>query len=324
MAQSRNTATDCRPFESCWIYDKIGQVRQAPVALVIHPTYSPAMIGHAIDIAMRITSRFAPSPTGDLHLGHAYSAWLGRQASDIWYLRFEDIDASRCRPGYIDSAIEDLTWLGLRWDGEIRKQSDHFPDYADALAKLQERGLIYPCFCTRSEIAQAQSAPHGAAALYPGTCRHLTEATRQQRMADGQAYALRLDTARACLETGALKFFDDTEWVTAAPQRLGDIVLARKDTPSSYHLCVVHDDALQGITHVIRGEDLREATHIQVLLQGLLGYETPVYRHHRLLLGTDGRRLAKRDKAQTLRSLRLNGADPFAILCQFGNAHGFG
>lgn len=274
---------------------------------------------------MTIFSRFAPSPTGDLHLGHAYSAWMSRQLSDVWYLRFEDIDTSRCRPEFITSIQEDLTWLGLKWDGEVRRQSAHFPDYANALQKLQARGLIYPCFCTRREISLAQSAPHASDAIYPGICRHLSSNERQRRFQSGQSFALRLDTTLACAEVGILKFFDkDFGWVIAEPQRYGDVVLARKDTPSSYHLCVVHDDALQGITHVIRGEDLREATHIHVLLQKLLGYETPAYLHHKLLCGPDGKRLAKRDKAETLRSLKLKKVNPADILCQFGSAAGFG
>lgn len=272
-----------------------------------------------------IVSRFAPSPTGNLHLGHAYSAWLGRQLSDHWFLRFEDIDTTRCQPDFMASAMEDLAWLGLQWDGPVRQQSAHFPDYAKILTALQNQDLIYPCFCTRAEIMQAQSAPHAASTLYPGTCKHLPDAERARRTAAGQPYALRLDTTRACARVGDLRFFDDgLGWITAVPQRLGDVVLARKDTPSSYHLCVVHDDALQGITHVVRGEDLREATHIQVLLQKLLGYETPAYIHHKLLHGSDGKRLAKRDIAKTLQSLRQNGARPTDIFSQFGSRRGFG
>lgn len=274
---------------------------------------------------MSIISRFAPSPTGDLHLGHAYSAWLGRTLSDLWYLRFEDIDTTRCRPTFTTSILEDLTWLGLQWDGEIRQQSSHFSDYATVLATLREHDLLYPCFCTRQEIVQAQSAPHAPTPLYPGTCRELGDAERSRRIEAGQPYALRLDTVRACTNIKNLKFFETgSGWVMAEPRRLGDVVLARKETPSSYHLCVVHDDAVQGITHVIRGEDLRDTTHIQVLLQRLLGYETPVYIHHKLLYGPDGKRLAKRDKAETLGSLRLKGADPKGIIRQFGSAPGFG
>lgn len=274
---------------------------------------------------MTVISRFAPSPTGDLHLGHAYSAWLGRQLSNTWRLRFEDIDTSRCRHEFQASIKEDLMWLGLQWDGEVRQQSAHFKEYEAAVENLKERGLIYPCFCTRSEIMQAQSAPHVSAAIYPGICRGLSHQERQNRIQRGYSYALRLDTSLACKGINNLKFFDKAlGWVQAEPQRLGDVVLARKDTPSSYHLCVVHDDALQGISHVIRGEDLSEATHIHILLQKLFGYEPPIYLHHKLLHGPDGKRLAKRDKAETLKSWRLSGRDPAEILRQFGSGAGFG
>ena len=269
---------------------------------------------------MSIISRFAPSPTGYLHLGHAYSAWLGRRRAAQWFLRLEDIDTTRCKPDFADAIKEDLAWLGLRWEGEVRLQSAHFADYRAALDKLAGRGLLYPCFCSRAEIAKAQSAPHAPDGIYPGTCKHLSAAERSARIASGAPYALRLDTARACAEAGALRFFEEeTGWVEAQPRRLGDVVLARKDTPTSYHLCVVHDDALQAVTHVIRGEDLRAATHIQVLLQKLLGYGTPVYHHHRLLLGPDGQRLAKRDKAQTLRALRAQGLHPETLLRGFAS-----
>jgi glutamyl-Q tRNA(Asp) synthetase len=232
----------------------------------------------------------------------------------------EDIDTSRCRAEYAAAIVEDLHWLGITWEGEVRVQSQHFPDYAAALARLQARGLLYPCFCSRAEIAAAQSAPHGVEAPYPGTCRHLSPALAAERIAAGAPYALRLDAAKAIAETGPLRFHEDgIGWVQAQPARLGDVVLARKDTPASYHLCVVHDDALQGITLVVRGEDLREATHIQVLLQALLGYPTPAYLHHRLLLGPGGKRLAKRDKSQTLRELRAAGTKPADILRQFGD-----
>lgn len=274
---------------------------------------------------MSIISRFAPSPTGALHLGHAYSAWLGRQRAAQWYLRLEDIDTTRCKPAFATQILEDLTWLGLHWDGEIRVQSAHFADYAAVLGKLEAHGLIYPCFCTRAEITRAQSAPHGTDSIYPGTCRGLGHAERQQRRASGQPYALRLDVARACHETGPLRFYDELRgWTNAQPQRLGDVVLARKDTPNSYHLCVVHDDALQAITHVIRGEDLFDSTHIHVLLQKLMGYETPVYHHHKLLRGTDGQRLAKRHKSETLASLRQNGVLPAELWQKFGSATDFG
>jgi glutamyl-Q tRNA(Asp) synthetase len=267
---------------------------------------------------MSIVTRFAPSPTGYLHLGHAFSAWMAWKRADIFRLRLEDIDTTRCRPDYATAILEDLHWLGLDWDGEVRVQSQHFPDYAMALAKLQERGLLYPCFCTRAEIALAQSAPHGVEGIYPGTCRALPLEARAEKIASGAAYALRLDVAAARHCVGVLRFFEEnTGWVEAAPERLGDVVLARKDTPSSYHLCVVHDDALQGITHVIRGEDLREATHIHVLLQALLGLPTPIYAHHHLLTDASGKRLAKRDKAAALHEMRAAGTNPQAILQQF-------
>lgn len=267
---------------------------------------------------MTIISRFAPSPTGYLHLGHAYSAWTSRRRADVWRLRLEDIDATRCRPEYAAAIEEDLAWLGLRWDGEIRVQSAHFPEYAATLATLKDRGLLYPCFCSRADIARASAAPHGAEILYPGTCRHLSEAERREKIASGAPYALRLDTNAASAQAGALKFFEESHgWIAARPESLGDVVLARRDTPASYHLCVVHDDAVQEITHVIRGEDLREATHIHVLLQNLLGLPTPVYAHHRLLLGPGGKRLAKRDRSITLREMRAAGTTAASILQTF-------
>ncbi len=270
---------------------------------------------------MSIITRFAPSPTGFLHLGHAFSAWKARTLGDEFLLRLEDIDTTRCRREYAEAIFEDLRWLGLDWHGEMRVQSQHLPEYQAALGKLRERDLLYPCFCTRREIAQAQSAPHGAEAIYPGTCRQLSRAEHEARIAAGEPYALRLNMHLAAGQAGPLEFFEDGfGWVQATPERFGDAVLARKDTPTSYHLCVVHDDALQGITHVIRGEDLREATHIHVLLQALLGWPTPVYAHHRLLTDALGRRLAKRDNAASLRALRQSGIAPSAIIEKFRDA----
>ena len=270
---------------------------------------------------MSIISRFAPSPTGHLHLGHAYSAWMVFKRANIFHLRLEDIDTTRCRPEFAASIEEDLRWLGLDWADEIRVQSAHFPEYAASLAHLQQRGLLYPCFCSRADIARAITAPHGAEALYPGTCRHLPETERAKKIASGVPYALRLNTHTASAQAGPQKFFEEGfGWITAEPERLGDVVLARKDTPASYHLCVVHDDALQNITHIIRGEDLRESTHIHVLLQNLLGLLTPVYAHHRLLTGPDGKRLAKRDHAATLREMRAAGTTAQTILQRFQSA----
>ena len=267
---------------------------------------------------MAIITRFAPSPTGFLHLGHAYSAWMNQQRGGLFHLRLEDIDSTRCRAEYAAAICEDLRWLGLHWHGEVRVQSAHLAEYQAALAGLQARGLLYPCFCSRREIAQAQSAPHGTATIYPGTCRHLPPHERARRIATGAAYALRLDISAALAITGALKFHEEhTGWVTAQPETSGDIILARKDIPTSYHLCVVHDDAAQGVTHVIRGRDLRPATHVQVLLQSLLFLPTPSYAHHALLYDTAGRRLAKRDGAPSLRALRQSGIEPHSILERF-------
>jgi glutamyl-Q tRNA(Asp) synthetase len=257
-------------------------------------------------------TRFAPSPTGLLHLGHAFSAWIAfsraRAAGGAFLLRLEDIDQTRCKPAFAAAIIEDLTWLGLRWDGEIRLQSAHLPDYQAALDSLAARGLLYPCFCSRAEILRAQAAPHGASPVYPGTCRHLPEAERRARIAAGAPYALRLNITQATANRENLRFFEESQgWIAAEPARLGDVILARRDVPTSYHLCVVHDDALQAVTLVTRGQDLFDSTHIHVLLQRLLGLPTPVYAHHRLLTDSAGKRLAKRDFAATLRSMREAG-----------------
>ncbi len=268
---------------------------------------------------MSITSRFAPSPTGFLHLGHAYSAWAAWARADRFWLRLEDIDTTRCRPEFSAAILEDLAWLGLDWQPEVRVQSRHFVDYGAALERLAQRGLLYPCFCSRAEIVRAQAAPHGADPAYPGTCRHLSADERSAKIATGAPYALRLDMGQALRHAGpARQFFEEGHgWTKAAPEAFGDVILARRDTPTSYHLCVVHDDALQGVTHVIRGEDLRAVTHIHVLLQALLDLPTPSYAHHRLLTNSAGKRLAKRDQAATLRALRAAGMDPRHILRQF-------
>lgn len=272
---------------------------------------------------MSIVTRFAPSPTGYLHLGHAFSAWNAWSRADSFRLRFEDIDGSRCRPEFASAIIEDLAWLGLEWDGAPLIQSQRIPAYQAALNELQDRGLLYPCFCSRAEIARALSAPHGKDPGYPGTCRHLSISARAARLGSGKAFALRLDVAKAMVQTERRRFFDEIEgWSVASPATFGDVILARKDTPTSYHLCVVHDDAAMDITHVIRGEDLREATHIHVLLQSLLGLPTPAYAHHRLLRDENGIRLAKREGAVTLRAMRRAGATPNDILRGFDETSG--
>jgi glutamyl-Q tRNA(Asp) synthetase len=277
-----------------------------------------------------IVTRFAPSPTGFLHLGHAHSALVGwrtaRAAGGRFLLRIEDIDRTRCRREFTDAIFEDLAWLGLDWDGAVRVQSEHFADYRAALDRLAAQGLLYPCFCTRAaikaEMARADAAPHGAEGpLYPGTCRSLAPEARERRIAAGEEFALRLDVAKALALTGALSWQDEgAGCVTADPLAHGDVVLARKDTPTSYHLAVTVDDALQGVTLVTRGEDLFAATHIHRLLQALLDLPVPRYRHHRLLTDAAGRRYAKRDRAMTLRALRDAGRTPAEVRAMAGVA----
>jgi len=275
-----------------------------------------------------VVTRFAPSPTGHLHLGHAHSALFGwraaRDAGGRFLLRIEDIDPNRCRPEFERDLIEDLAWLGLRWEQPVRRQSDHLDDYRAALARLQDLGVVYPCFCTRkdiaAEIARAGHAPHGPdGPLYPGTCRHLDAAARHARMEAGDAYALRLDVAKAKALTGPLRWHDRSRgWQDATPEILGDVVLARKDTPTSYHLAVTVDDHLQGVTLVTRGEDLFFATHVHRLLQCLLRFQAPDHHHHGLLRNERGERLAKRDQAKTLRSLKEAGLDPEIVRSMAG------
>jgi glutamyl-Q tRNA(Asp) synthetase len=275
---------------------------------------------------MSIVTRFAPSPTGYLHLGHALSAVIAwrraRAAGGRFLLRIEDIDPGRCRPAFAAAIEEDLAWLGLDWDGPVRVQSHHLPAYRAALDTLHQRGLLYPCFCTRAEImaeiAASASAPHApdGSPIYPGTCRRLTTIQRRDRIDAGERFALRLDMARAMATVpDRLTFEEEGEGVIACdPAPFGDVVLARKDAPASYHLCVTHDDALQGVTLVTRGVDLKPATHLHRMIQALMGWPAPRYAHHRLLTDATGRRLAKRDKAATLRDLRAAGCSPEAVL----------
>jgi glutamyl-Q tRNA(Asp) synthetase len=261
-------------------------------------------------------TRFAPSPTGELHLGSAYSAWVAwtraRAAGGTYLVRIEDIDIRRCRREFETAMLADLAWLGLASDGPVRRQSEHFAEYGRVLDVLAARGLVYPCFCTRADIAQSAGAPQGPdGPLYPGTCRHLSPQQRRDRLAAGIEHCLRLDAAKAAAEAGAYSFVDEKRGrIEGEPLLFGDVVIARKDTPTSYHLSVTHDDHLQGITLVTRGEDLLPSTHVHVLLQRLLGYATPLYAHHRLLVAADGKRLAKRDKALSLRALRESGRSP--------------
>ena len=269
-----------------------------------------------------VISRFAPSPTGRLHLGHAWSAVrshdLARSAGGRFLLRIEDIDPGRSRPEHIATIIEDLEWLGLSWDGEPVLQSQRLHLYQAALDHLKAMGLAYPCFCTRAEIAAeiaaSASAPHGPdGPLYPGTCRALSADERKRRAAEPHAW--RLDTAQAMRIAGPLAWYDQgARRVVAEPEIYGDVVLARKDAPTSYHLAVTVDDAAQGVTDVVRGEDLFAATHVHRLLQALLGLQPPRYHHHAVITGPDGKRLAKRSGAPTIAGLREGGADPAALL----------
>lgn len=273
-------------------------------------------------------TRFAPSPSGLLHLGHAYSALFAeaaaRAAGGRFRLRIEDIDSTRCRPEFAAAIREDLAWLGLSWPEPVRRQSEHLDDYRSALVRLADRGLLYPCFCTRAEIAaeiaRAGQAPHGPeGTLYPGTCRRLPDEERARRLAEGRDHALRLDVARAAELAGRLVWRDrERGSIEARPAAFGDVVLARKEVPTSYHLAVSLDDHIEGITLVTRGEDLLEATHVHRLLQALLGLDVPEYHHHKLLVGEDGKRYAKRNRALTLRALREAGETPEAIRRRLG------
>ena len=280
---------------------------------------------------MPLTTRFAPSPTGHLHLGHAHTAltaWQrARAAGGRFLLRLEDIDPQRCRPEFAAAILEDLAWLGLDWDGPVRRQSAHLPDYRRVLDALTDRGLLYPCFCTRSdilrEVAGAASAPHDpdGAPIYPGTCRGLGARERAARIAGGMAHAWRLDMAAAGPIGGVLSYLEEgVGMVTCRPEAFGDVVLARKDSPASYHLCVTHDDAVQGVTLVTRGIDLRPATDLHRLLQALVGWPVPAYAHHRLLTDAAGHRLAKRDGASTLCEMRAHGASAAQVRARAGFA----
>lgn len=278
-------------------------------------------------------TRFAPSPTGRLHKGHAFSAltaWTAaRAAGGRFLLRIEDIDPTRCRPEFEAAIVEDLAWLGLDRDGPVRRQSDHLSDYAAVVHALGTRGLLYRCFRTRKDILDAiGDAPHGPAeAARPGPHPAGEEAAL---LAEGRPFAWRLSLDRARDALGgeawdALAFVEtgrgpqgETGPIRARPETAGDVVLARKDAGTAYHVAVTHDDALQGVSHVIRGEDLFEATHVQVLIQALMGWPTPVYRHHRLLVGEDGRRYAKRDRSATLAELRAAGVTPEALRKELG------
>jgi glutamyl-Q tRNA(Asp) synthetase len=280
--------------------------------------------------------RFAPSPNGYLHLGHALSALvnfdMARAAGGRFLLRIEDIDAARCRPHYEQAIYEDLAWLGITWEKPVRRQSAHLDDYRAALGRLD--GLLYPSFETRGEIARlvAERERHApwprdpdGAPLYPGDARSLAAVERRRRMEAGEPYALRLDMAAALARTGALSWIEidcggKTTPVAASPQMWGDVVLARKETPTSYHLSVVIDDAEQGVTHVVRGQDLFAATSVHRVLQALFALAAPIYHHHRLILDAHGQKLSKSTRATALRALREKGASSADIRRMVGLA----
>lgn len=285
--------------------------------------------------------RFAPSPNGRLHLGHALSALTNEALSQRFggrlLLRIEDIDLTRCRPEFVEGIEADLAWLGIRFEPGFRRQSGHFGDYAEALASLRRRGLVYPCFCSRQEIRNEVAAREAAtsqpwpvdpdgAPLYPGLCKGLDPDEAARRIAAGEPHVLRLDMAAAIAATGrslGYTVFDAEvarNSVPVAPERWGDVVLARKDVPTSYHLAVTVDDALQGVTHIVRGRDLEAATDVHVLLQHLLGLPTPLYHFHRLLLDDDGKKLAKSRDSRSLAALRADGVTAAEIRRRLGFA----
>jgi len=275
-----------------------------------------------------VITRFAPSPSGLLHLGHAYSGWFAFQAAGVrdggrFLLRIEDIDTTRCRVEFEAAIFEDLAWLGLEWERPVRRQSEHLAEYVAVSDELQARGLAYPCFCTRREIAaeieRAGAAAQGEGSPYPGICRDLSDSEREDRVAAGEGFSLRLDLQKALAEVAVpLRWYDRRKgWQVARPELLGDAVLARKDISTSYHVAVVTDDALQEVTLVTRGEDLFEATHVHRLLQELLGLPVPEYEHHALICDVHGKRLAKRAEAETLRSLRERGLAPEEVRGRF-------
>jgi glutamyl-Q tRNA(Asp) synthetase len=273
--------------------------------------------------------RFAPSSNGYLHLGHAYSALLNsamaRAVGGRLLLRIEDIDVERCRFEFEQAIYEDLGWLGFSWETPVRRQSEHFPDYANALAKLSARGLIYPCFCSRRDIMDAVAGRSGwprdpdGSPLYPGLCKHLSKEELQRRLSAGEPAALRIDMEAAIAKAG--RHLDWRELgpgsqardVTADPALWGDAILSRKDIYASYHIAVVVDDAVQGVTDVVRGEDLFMATGLHRLLQALLDLPAPAYRHHALLRDASGRKLSKSSRAKPIRALREEGFSPAAV-----------
>lgn len=287
-----------------------------------------------MDVMMnRMRTRFAPSPSGRLHLGHVFAACVARSMADVsdgeCLLRMEDIDLTRCRSEYVQGILEDMAWLGIRFDGEIVFQSQRFERYQQALSILQEMGVVYPCFCTRRQVAaeleRVGRAPQGELVdAYPGTCRRMSFDERLARMVRGDMYSWRLDCRVAGEIAGVLNWVDLRRGSQVChPERIGDVILSRKDCPAGYHLCVVIDDAEQGVTHVTRGEDLFEVTHLHRLLQELLHLPVPVWYHHDLILDDHGVRLAKRNDSKSLLSMRQQGVSPQEIMNYFSSKLSF-
>jgi glutamyl-Q tRNA(Asp) synthetase len=274
--------------------------------------------------------RFAPSPNGYLHLGHAYSAlftdYWAKRLGGKFLLRLEDIDVGRCKPEFAEAIVDDLHWLGLTWPEPVMVQSERFPIYAGHAERLRNRGLLYPCFCSRAEVAEhAVGLDPDGAPLYGGTCRHLDRDTLAERLDRGDPVQYRLDNAAATALTGPITFtvaqptpLDRPQIRYARPELWGDVVIQRKDTPTSYHLSVVVDDGAQGVTHVTRGRDMEASTDIHVLLQMLLGLRQPIYTFHKLVVGDDGKKLSKSKGSPTLRALRAEGISPSEVRARLG------
>mgnify|MGYP001226278383 FL=1 len=267
------------------------------------------------------TTRFAPSPTGEMHLGNAYSALFAYKRADKsrggkFLLRIEDIDSSRCKSKFEISILVDLEWLGISSDTTIRRQSEHLDDYALAVKKLKNQGLTYPCFCSRSDINAINNAPHKSRiTVYPGTCRNLDRSEIVDKISVGKNYSLRLDVKESLNRLGKITWYDRKKGLqTVRPELFGDIIIARKDTPTSYHLAVTVDDHLQNINLVTRGDDLEPSTGIHRILQKLLGFSEPEYEHHKLIFDNDGERLSKRNKSATISSLRSSGIPSYQLI----------
>ncbi len=283
------------------------------------------MTQHQTATLTKFVTRFAPSPTGELHKGHAYSALLAYRAAQKekgrFLLRIEDIDTTRCKPHFIQNIYDDLSWLGIKWEEPVLQQRERMRAYSAAIQQLTELDVMYPCFCTRKDIQNHSAVRHGPeGVIYPGTCKHLSEHDITQRKLNGENYALRLNLSKALnILPASLTWHNKHKGeIEAQPLLLGDVILARKDTPTSYHLSVVIDDAFQHVNHIIRGMDLWHATHIHIVLQKLLKLNTPLYHHHELLLDENGEKFAKRNKSVSLQSIKESGITALELKKELG------